>query len=505
MNTTAKGTLWVPFYGTHMVRKCICAVAIVVLVIAFDISHANAASSWNPTVLVNTTATQVIDDMSSSDLSLQFGVTLDKSLTYDRTASRFMFDAPLYVTGSLGVSGTASGAQIHAEQTLTSSGQLVVEGNLTFGDALGDAITVNAGSWTFANDTNFALSGGQNGLSFDTNTLSIDAASDRIGIGTTTPETTLETIGTMSGVSLTVSSLKNCDTIDTNGNGVLACGTDNGGSGSPGGSDTHVQFNDATAFGGDADFRWDKTSNVLTVAGTASGRTIHAQDQLRSSGSLVVEGTTAFRNIPYTWPTNGTSGSGLVLTLSGSSTNQLSWTGPIIKRINGNTGAAGPYMTWQNLTANSTACSTTALCTSVMSTTGIGVGTWKFKYTLFYETAATTTGIGFGVNHTGTATTPGLMWHHITTGGAAATGIGDDVSATSAGQLSEGKSGLTLNAVIGSATAGVATANANIAAVLEGVVVVTATGTLELKIASEVAASNVLINDDSTLELIKIQ
>lgn len=50
-----------------------------------------------------------------------------------------------------------------------------------------------------------------------------------------------------------------------------------GGGGSPGGSTTQVQFNDGGAFGGDADFTWDKTNNVLTLAGkinTAKGTDI---------------------------------------------------------------------------------------------------------------------------------------------------------------------------------------------------------------------------------------
>lgn len=36
---------------------------------------------------------------------------------------------------------------------------------------------------------------------------------------------------------------------------------------SPGGSDTHVQFNDSSAFGGDAGLTFNKTSNILTVTG----------------------------------------------------------------------------------------------------------------------------------------------------------------------------------------------------------------------------------------------
>ena len=39
-------------------------------------------------------------------------------------------------------------------------------------------------------------------------------------------------------------------------------------SGTPGGSDTHVQFNDGGVFGGEAALIWDKTANLLTVTGT---------------------------------------------------------------------------------------------------------------------------------------------------------------------------------------------------------------------------------------------
>jgi hypothetical protein len=40
-----------------------------------------------------------------------------------------------------------------------------------------------------------------------------------------------------------------------------------GGAGTPGGSDTQIQFNDGGAFGGDADFTWDKTTKLLTIGG----------------------------------------------------------------------------------------------------------------------------------------------------------------------------------------------------------------------------------------------
>lgn len=51
-----------------------------------------------------------------------------------------------------------------------------------------------------------------------------------------------------------------------------------GASVTPGGSDTHIQFNDSGNFGGDADLVWNKTTNVLTVTGK-----IIAQDPTASS------------------------------------------------------------------------------------------------------------------------------------------------------------------------------------------------------------------------------
>jgi hypothetical protein len=48
---------------------------------------------------------------------------------------------------------------------------------------------------------------------------------------------------------------------------LIGGGGGGGGSGTPGGSDTQVQFNDAGAFGGSADLTWDDTGKVLGVGG----------------------------------------------------------------------------------------------------------------------------------------------------------------------------------------------------------------------------------------------
>ena len=53
-------------------------------------------------------------------------------------------------------------------------------------------------------------------------------------------------------------------TLTDDGQGQVTLTT---GGGSPGGSDTQVQFNDAGSFGGDAGLIFNKTTNKLTVAG----------------------------------------------------------------------------------------------------------------------------------------------------------------------------------------------------------------------------------------------
>lgn len=68
-----------------------------------------------------------------------------------------------------------SSASIDDSGVLTSAG-LVNTGNTTLGDASGDAVTVNASTVTIPN-----------GLNFDSNTFVIDAANNRVGVGTSSP------------------------------------------------------------------------------------------------------------------------------------------------------------------------------------------------------------------------------------------------------------------------------------------------------------------------------
>lgn len=65
-----------------------------------------------------------------------------------------------------------------------------------------------------------------------------------------------------------------------------------GGSGSPGGSDTQVQFNDGGSFGGDAGMTYNKTTSILTLVKIELG---HASDTTLarvSAGVISIEGVT---------------------------------------------------------------------------------------------------------------------------------------------------------------------------------------------------------------------
>jgi len=173
-----------------------------------------------------------------------------------------------------------------------------------------------------------------------------------------------------------------------------------------------------------------------------------------------------------------------------------------ITRIAGSSGAAGAVTTWQNLTSDFSTASETLVV--AMTTTGVGAGTWKFKYTLIYQSNNGGSGIGLAINHTGTAGEFAARWSHVTTGSTAATGVGDDDTAQANGQMMEGKMGNTLDALIGSTSTGVAAVDTDIIAVLEGIIVVTATGSLELKARVQTSAT-MLLMADSCLELLKIE
>lgn len=133
----------------------------------------------------------------------------------------------------------------------------------------------------------------------------------------------------------------------------------------------------------------------------------------------------------------------------------------------------------------------------------VGVGTWAFKYLVMYRSDTTTTGIKFAVNHTGTVTSFVANGRYQENTTAAATGAADQVHITFglvAGGATRSKSATT--ALV--QTASVDTINVDMLMVIEGLMVVTVSGNIELYSAGE-AATVTTVMKDSSLILTKIQ
>ena len=80
----------------------------------------------------------------------------------------------------------------------------------------------------------------------------------------------------------------NCTSeLETDASGAIFCGTSS--AGAPGGNDTEIQFNDSSAFGGDSDLTWNKTTNRLTLL---NGGNIIAHGSSTFSGILNLKGKT---------------------------------------------------------------------------------------------------------------------------------------------------------------------------------------------------------------------
>jgi hypothetical protein len=142
------------------------------------------------------------------------------------------------------------------------------------------------------------------------------------------------------------------------------------------------------------------------------------------------------------------------------------------------------------LTADATANSTTTAAKITGLDVALPVGTWYFKYAIRYQSAAATTGVKFSVNHTGTLThfVANLMW--VTTG-TTATSNAPSQAANTGGVTVEGASSRAKsNAANMGPSASVDTLAADMLAIVEGTMTVTAAGNIELWHASEVAAAS---------------
>ncbi|MBI5156278.1 hypothetical protein HZA45_03335, partial [Candidatus Peregrinibacteria bacterium] len=94
------------FIHSRQGMRITASVAIATILFPLLSDSALAASSWNPTMLVNTESFNTIDEGdSTTNIEIRFGQSLNEKLFYDRTTSRFTFTKGIYVNGSITGSG----------------------------------------------------------------------------------------------------------------------------------------------------------------------------------------------------------------------------------------------------------------------------------------------------------------------------------------------------------------------------------------------------------------
>ena len=178
------------------------------------------------------------------------------------TATGAINAADILIVSGLGGGGISwDGSTANGVGTYKNASEATVESNLTFdGNTLtvatssssAEPVVIQAAASQTADLTQWQDSAGVTWASVDpTGRIS---ASGGLVLPDNTPQTTADTLYNVGGV------------LNFNGSGVNGAG---GGGGTPGGSDTYVQFNDGGSFGGESRMTYTKAgSGILMVNGT---------------------------------------------------------------------------------------------------------------------------------------------------------------------------------------------------------------------------------------------
>lgn len=153
--------------------------------------------------------------------------------------------------------------------------------------------------------------------------------------------------------------------------------------------------------------------------------------------------------------------------------------------------AAAPNPGTCYLSSDHTLASTTGTEVTGLQFADLRPGTYLVEYFLRCSSSAIATGIGLGVNFTGTAASPSIKLTAPTTGGTAATGVYDGESNVGGGALYEARSTNAYSTIAPNMlnTGGWATANEVVPIVVTALITVTAAGDLELWHSSSTAAN----------------
>ena len=128
-----------------------------------------------------------------------------------------------------------------------------------------------------------------------------------------------------------------------------------------------------------------------------------------------------------------------------------------------------------------------------------GVGTYVFQYYILYQAAATGTGVRFSVNHDGTVTAFVYSWRWVDASATASTAAAHQAAVGAAGQVMGAMSARAKSTAGTGTTISVDAANSDMLAIIEGMMIVTVAGDLELWHGSEVAAQSTVKAGSSLL------
>lgn len=158
-------------------------------------------------------------------------------------------------------------------------------------------------------------------------------------------------------------------------------------------------------------------------------------------------------------------------------------------------------MTKRVLATQHDSTSTTAAKVTGLDLTA-GVGTWMFRYYIRYRTSLSTTSVKFDVNHSGTVTS--FVWNQRWSGQSVTAADPQHDQAASVATLMS----VFANRAKGTAGFGTNTAtdgnNLDMLMIIEGVMVVTVSGNMELWFGSEATGSTQSIMENSFLLLTQV-
>jgi hypothetical protein len=124
-----------------------------------------------------------------------------------------VISTPGKVSGDAITSGTIGGSTaINTSGALTINGATALNGGVTLGDQSSDALTINSLAVSIPNN-----------LNIDSNTLFINASTNRVGIGNTSPTTALDVSGTVTATTVAATTV-NAVSLNSSGNTALGDG-----------------------------------------------------------------------------------------------------------------------------------------------------------------------------------------------------------------------------------------------------------------------------------------